>query len=159
MDAIESIMQINYLIVILGFFALLFAAKEVIEILSYFKKKFRIKTGVETDKETIEQRILTLEDHDKWQYGEITKISNGIDDIRKQLLNTEIENIRWEILDFASSLTNKRKFSKEQFEHVISAHERYEKKIKENGLTNGLVASSIEVIKEAYKDCLKNGFD
>lgn len=159
MEAIENIVQINYLIVILGLFAILFAAKEVIEIFGYFKKKFRIKTGIETDKETIEQRISTLEEHDKWQYGEIQKISSGIDDIHKQLLNKEIEDIRWEILDFASALSNKRKYSKEQFEHVISTYEKYEKMIEEHGMTNGLVSSSIEVIKEKYKDCLMHGFN
>ena len=85
MNAIENLSQINYLLVILGFFAILFATKEIIEIISYFKKKFRIKTGSEEDKETLEERISTLEEHDKWQYNEISKISKGIDDIKEQL--------------------------------------------------------------------------
>ena len=85
MNSIENLTQINYLLVILGFFAILFAIKEIIEIISYFKKKFRIKTGFDEEKETIEERITTLEKHDKWQYNEISKISQGIDDIKKQL--------------------------------------------------------------------------
>ena len=71
MNDIENLTKINYLLVILGFFAILFAIKEIIEIISYFKKKFRIKTGSEEDKETLEERISTLEEHDKWQYNEI----------------------------------------------------------------------------------------
>ena len=39
MGAIEYATQINYILVILGFFAILFAIKEIIEIFSYFKKK------------------------------------------------------------------------------------------------------------------------
>lgn len=85
MDNIQALTQINYLLVVLGFFAILFGAKEIIEIFTYFKKKFRIKTGTEEDKETIEQRIAVLEKHDKWQYGEITKISQGIEDIKFRL--------------------------------------------------------------------------
>ena len=71
MGSIEKLTQIDYLLVILGFFAILFAAKEIIEIFSYFKKKLRLKTGIDEDKETIENRIKTLEKHDNWQYQEI----------------------------------------------------------------------------------------
>ena len=49
MEAIENLAQINYVLVILGFFAILFGAKEIIEIISYFKNRFRIKTGAEED--------------------------------------------------------------------------------------------------------------
>ena len=92
MNSIENLTQINYLLVILGFFAILFAIKEIIEIISYFKKRFRIKTGSEEDKETLEERISTLEKHDKWQYNEISKISQGIDDIKEQLRERDIKD-------------------------------------------------------------------
>ena len=55
MGEIENLAQINYVLVILGLFAILFAEKEIIEIFVYFKKKFRVKTGIEEDKETIER--------------------------------------------------------------------------------------------------------
>ena len=89
MGSIEKLAQIDYLLVILGFFAILFAAKEIIEIFSYFKKKLRLKTGIDEDKETIENRIKTLEKHDNWQYQEIQKISKGIDDIKDNLVKRE----------------------------------------------------------------------
>ena len=92
MGAIEYATQINYILVILGFFAILFAIKEIIEIFSYFKKKFRIKTGADEDKETLEERIATLEKHDRWQYNEISKISKGIDDIKEQLQERDIKD-------------------------------------------------------------------
>ena len=92
MGAIEYATQINYILVILGLFAILFAIKEIIEIFSYFKKKFRIKTGADEDKETLEERIATLEKHDRWQYNEISKISKGIDDIKEQLKERDIKD-------------------------------------------------------------------
>lgn len=92
MGSIEKLAQIDYLLVILGFFAILFAAKEIIEIFSYFKKKYRIKTGNEEDKETVENRIKTLEKHDNWQYQEILKISKGIDDIKDNLTKREVKD-------------------------------------------------------------------
>ena len=85
MGALENLAQINYLLVILGFFAILFAIKEIIEIFSYFKMKFRIKTGADEDKETLEERIATLEKHDRWQYNEISKISDVVEHIKDEV--------------------------------------------------------------------------
>lgn len=94
MQEIQNLAQIDYVLVILGLFAILFAAKEVIEIFGYFKKKLRLKTGIDEDKETVESRIKTLEKHDNWQYQEIQKISKGIDDIKDNLVQKEISDIR-----------------------------------------------------------------
>ncbi len=85
MEAITEVTKIDWIVVFLAMFAIAFAVKEIIEIASYFKKKFRIKTGVDEDKETLEERIRTLEKHDKWQYAEISKISQGIDEIKERL--------------------------------------------------------------------------
>ena len=105
MEAIENLAQINYVLVILGFFAILFGAKEIIEIISYFKNRFRIKTGAEEDKETIDKRIAILEKHDNWQYKEITKMSKGIENIESELLDNNLERKRKYILDFCSSIS------------------------------------------------------
>ena len=156
MEAVQALTKINWITFCITLFAIAFAIKEIIEIVGYFKKKLRIKTGFDEDKETLEERIATLEKHDKWQYNEISKISQGIDDIRKQLLDSEIDSMRWEILDFSSSLAAGRKFSKEQFDHVISTHEKYIKILEENNMSNGLVTSSMEVIEEKYKDPSEN---
>ena len=89
MDNIENLIRIDYLTVFLGIFVILFAMKELIELILYFKKRFRIKTGIDTEKETIEGRISKLEIHDKWQYNEISKISKGIDEIKSSLAQKE----------------------------------------------------------------------
>ena len=106
MQEIQNLAQIDYLLVILGFFAILFAAKEILEIFGYFKKKFRIKTGNEEDKETVENRIKTLEKHDNWQYQEIEKISRGIDDIKKSLDINEKETNQRIIVQYGAELYN-----------------------------------------------------
>lgn len=106
MQEIQNLAQIDYVLVILGLFAILFAAKEVIEIFGYFKKKLRIKTGNEEDKETVENRIKTLEKHDNWQYQEIQKISRGIDDIKKSLDINEKETNQRIIVQYGAELYN-----------------------------------------------------
>ena len=89
MEYIETVFSQNYVGVILAVFLLLFATKEIIDLISYFKKKGRIKTGSDQDKENIENRLMTLEKHDNWQYKEISKMSKGIDDIKRQLSERE----------------------------------------------------------------------
>jgi hypothetical protein len=103
---IQNLAQINYVLVILGLFAILFATKEILEIFGYFKKKFRIKTGNEEDRETVENRIKTLEKHDNWQYQEIQKISKGIDDIKKSLDINEKETNQRIIVQYGAELYN-----------------------------------------------------
>lgn len=106
MGAIEQLTKINYISFIIIFFAILFGIKEVIEIFNYFKKKFRLKTGIDEDKETLENRIKTLEAHDKWQYKEISKISKGIDDIKDRLDLSEKENNHRIIVQYGAELYN-----------------------------------------------------
>lgn len=157
MGAIENLTQVNYLIVILGIFAILFGVKEIIEIFSYFKKKLRIKTGVEEDKNIIEDRIKTLEKHDNWQYGEIQKISKGIDDIKSNLVQKEISDIRWELLDFCSALTSGREYNREAFEHIFRTYEDYEKILAENHMSNGYIVESMKAVREIYHNKLVSG--
>nr|DAE79302.1 MAG TPA: hypothetical protein [Caudoviricetes sp.] len=106
MQEIQNLAQIDYLLVILGFFAILFAAKEILEIFGYFKKKFRLKTGIDEDRETVENRIKTLEKHDNWQYQEIQKISRGIDDIKRSLDINEKETNQRIIVQYGAELYN-----------------------------------------------------
>lgn len=157
MNAIEKVAQIDYLLVILGLFAILFAVKEIIEIFLYFKKKFRIKTGSEEDKENIEKRIKTLETHDDWQYNELTKISKCVEEINSNFISKEIDDIRWELLDFCSALTGGRKYNREAFAHIFKTYEKYEKILSDNGMTNGYVEESMNAVREIYHEKLKNG--
>lgn len=158
MDKLENVTQIDYVVLILTFFSILFGLKEIIEILSYFKKKFRISTGRDDDKNTLEERISKLERHDNWQYQEIVKISQGVNKIQKSLLEKDIQDIRRTILDFCSSLSSGQNPNQEAFEFIFKLYEKYENILKINGLENGQITASMEVIEDVYKEKLKNGF-
>ena len=157
MDNIQNLSRIDYSLIIFGFLAILFAIKEIIEIFSYFKKKFRIKTGADEDKETLEERIATLEKHDKWQYNEISKISKGIDDIKDRLLNKEIEDMRKTILDFCAALSSGQKFNRESFDYIFKTDENYDKLLTRYGMENNVINESMKFIREKYQEKLRNG--
>ena len=157
MNAIIGLAKINWVVFLLTLCTIAFAIKEIIEIISYFKRKLRIKTGYEEDKETSEDRIATLEKHDKWQYNEISKISKGIDEIKDRLLNKEIEDMRKTILDFCAALSSGQKFNKESFDYIIKTDENYDRLLTRYGMENNVINESMKFIREKYQEKLRNG--
>ena len=157
MNAITELTKINWAVFLLTLCTIAFAVKEIIEIISYFKRKLRIKTGYEEDKKTLEDRIATLEKHDKWQYNEISKISKGIDEIKDRLLNKEIEDMRKTILDFCAALSSGQKFNKESFDFIIKTDENYDRLLTRYGMENNVINESMKFIREKYQEKLRNG--
>ena len=157
MDAITELTKIDFIVVFISIFAIAFGIKEIIEIIGYFKKKFRIKTGIEEDRETLEDRIGILEKHDKWQYNEISKISKGIDEIKDRLLNKEIEDMRKTILDFCAALSSGQKFNGESFDYIFKTDENYDKLLTRYGMENNVINESMKFIREKYQEKLRNG--
>lgn len=92
MSQIQKLLEYDGLMaVIIGIFVILFAVKEVIEVIGYFKKKLGIKTKEDLENEKIESRLSTLESHDNWQYNEIISISNAIDELKNMIKENEEE--------------------------------------------------------------------
>lgn len=158
MDVILDFLKTDFVVLVTGLFAVLFFVDKVWDIISTYKKKLRIKTGKEQDQDSINKRIKVLEEHDNWQYTELLKMSKGIENISDRLIEKEINDWRYEILDMASAISTGRAYSKEQYDHVIAIHAKYEELLKELGRTNGQVDASMEVILDTYKEKLKNGF-
>ena len=157
MEAIENLAKIDFVLAIMSIFAILFGIKEIIEIVSYFKNKLRIKTGFDQDRETFENRISTLERHDNWQYKAITKMSKGIENIESELLDNNLERKRKYILDFCSSLSNGQKQNKEAFNNVFKTYKKYEDLLSTHNMENGQAEESMKFISEKYQEFLRNG--
>lgn len=68
----------------------------------------------------------------------------------------EKDRIRFEVLDFANSCRNKRKHTKDEFQHIIVLNEKYEKLLQETNDKNGVFESEYEYIKEIYKVCQRD---
>ena len=77
--------------------------------------------------------------------------------INQNSLDKQIDDMRSEILNFASSLSSGKKYNRESFKNIFKTYDKYEKILKENGWENGLVEESIGYIRETYRDWLKNG--
>lgn len=92
MTEIENLLSFDFAPWLMGLFIIILGIDKIIFLFGKIKKTLRIKFGFEEDKETIEDRITTLEKHDNWQYKEISKISQGIDDIKDTLVQKEIKD-------------------------------------------------------------------
>ena len=67
--------------------------------------------------------------------------------------------MRFELLDFANAVMNKRRYNKEQYDHVLEIYDRYEKVLEKNGMENGRVTSSMEFVIEQYKKLMSVNFN
>ena len=157
MEAIENLFKLDYPYIIISVFIIILGVDKIVFLTKKVKTAFRIKFGYETDKETIEDRITTLEKHDNWQYKEITKMSKGIENIESELLDNNLERKRKYILDFCSSLSNGQKQNKEAFNNVFKTYKNYEKLLSDHNMENGQAEESIKFISEKYQEYLRNG--
>lgn len=94
----------------------------------------------------------------------IVKISQKLDDavtaLKDNTKMTEeifVQSSRDRIIDFATKVSNPDAMvSREEFNRIFKVHDKYEKFLKERGLTNGEVDIAIRIIEESYKQHMKN---
>lgn len=157
MEELQNLFNLDFASIIMGLFIIILGIDKIVSLLKRVKSILRIKFGYEEDKESIEDRISILERHDNWQYKEISKISQCVTDIDKRMLDKDIDDMRWELLDFCSTLTGGRKYNREAFDHIFRIYEKYEMILKDNKMTNGFVDESMNYVKEVYHKNLENG--
>ena len=169
MEQIEQFMSIDFssffilcfifMSGVVGIFTLIGKFSEIIKRpVSWVRKKnedheLLIKTAQSLNELRVKQEEDTKQSirHDKMIKEDLEKLTLIIQD-------KNINDWRYEILDMASAISSGRKYSKEQYDHVIDIHGRYEDLLESLGRTNGQVDASMEVIMESYKEKLKNGF-
>ena len=157
MEELQSFFNLDFSSLIMGLFIFILGVDKIISLFKKVKTSLRIKFGYEEDKETIEDRISILEKHDNWQYKEISKISQCVTDIDRRMLDKDIDDMRWELLDFCSALTSGRKYNREAFDHISRIYEKYEEILRKNKMTNGFVDESMKYVREVYHENLSNG--
>lgn len=84
------------------------------------------------------------------------KLNEKVDKLSVQMTAHEIDQLRWNILDFANSCRQGRRHTKEEFDHVIRCHSDYEKILKENDMENGQVNMDYKYIENIYYKCMKD---
>ena len=169
MDAINELLNINFSYVLLSVFVILIGIKAIVSIFEWVIEKLGLETKwmrkrreeqellIRTSKNLIALQEKHEKDVERSDRRD-EEISNDIKKLTKMFVDKEIDDMRWEINNFATKVSEGSPCNKDSFTHCIHTYEKYEKILKENGLENGEVEISMELINDAYKQKLKEGF-
>ncbi len=168
MDAITELTILDFSSTFISVFIILIGIKAIVSLFEWFVEKLGLETKwmkrkredhellIKTSQNLLELQNRHNDDMCKSDRHD-AEIQKDLKELKSLFLSKEIDDIRWEILDFSSAIVNKRKYNREAYNHIFRQYEKYEKVLKENNMENGLVEESIKVIKEIYHDGLKNG--
>ena len=165
METIKQLTELDYKTLIIGITVVAGSLKIVCNFLSWFVSYLGLETKkMRQKREDHELLIATAKNLELLQNKQNEDVRQSIvhdkrikDDIQKlskMFIDLEIQDIRWNILSFCSDLSNGKQFSSEYYDYVFKLYDKYEKMLKENDLTNGLVEQSISYIQEKYHESL-----
>ena len=158
MDEWMNLTKTDWVLWIAGLFALLNFGKYAWEIAEYWISKIGLETKEMRKKREQQELLLNAVEKVNMLERKNENIRRDIDNLTKMFIDKQIDDMRFEILDFASAISLGRNYSKEQFDHVIVIDKKYQKILEDNGLENGQVTASMEVIMDVYKEKLRTGF-
>lgn len=100
----------------------------------------------------------------KWLFSHIGNmlvgdIQKDLQDLKNEFRENKVQNLRWNVLDFANSCRNGRKHSHDEWRHTISQLAEYEDYIEANKIPNGIFEEDAKYLREVYQElCKKNDF-
>ena len=168
MEPIAELTTIDYSSLFIASFSVLIGIKAIVSLFEWIFDKLGLETKwMRKKREERELLIQTSQGLNKLQEKHEEdiersgrrdeKISNDIEKLTQMFIDKEIDDMRWEINNFAIRVSEGKPCNKDSFQHCVHIYEKYEKILEENSLENGEVEISMELINEAYKQKLKNG--
>jgi len=165
MNEIKTLLELDMAAIFLSLIVILSAGKIIIELFNYFLIKFGIETKFTKRAHKLDNVILEIAELKKQREIDViesikhdNEIRQEVKSIKNTLTEDSIDNRRWQILEFANSLSNEKSCSKEQFSYIYKLYDKYEKIIEANHLTNGEIEDSMQFIREEYQRRYKTGF-
>ena len=168
MEAIRELLKLDFTAVILTVFIIMSGVIAMYSIIGKFSeiigKPVKWVKQRQLDHDLLEKNKKDIKDLKDKHEADTKKYEAShqelIDDIKglkDLLLDKQISDYRWEIINTADKISNGRIVSKECLKHAIATYDKYETVIEEYGLTNGEVEISMEVINNAYKNMIQRG--
>lgn len=169
MESITELLNINFSYVLISVFVILIGVKSVTSALEWGIEKLGLETKWMRKRREehdllirTSQNLLALQQQREQDVARSDRrdeeIANDIRNLTQMFVDKEIDDMRWEINNFATKVSEGKPCNKDSFKHCIHVYEKYEKILEENGLENGEVEISMEIINDAYRQKLKVGF-
>lgn len=167
-ENIEKLCQLDFAAVIIGVCVIATTVKAIYEFILSVIHTFGIETrSTKQKREEHELLIKTVQNVDALQVKQDKdnqlaikhdrEIKTDLEELKTMFVEKQIEDIRWELLDFCSALTGGRKYNREAFDHIFRTYQNYEEILEKHNMENGLVSESMKVCEEIYHERLKNG--
>lgn len=168
MEEMIALTQIDFISTFIAVFVILIGIKAIVSLLEWGIEKLGLETKWMRQKReehdllfsTSENLIALQEKHaEDMQKSDAydNEMRNDIKKLTDLFIDKQISDYRWEIIHLADKISEGRAASKECLRHALSTYEKYERILLENGLVNGEVDISIEMIREKYQHKLKEG--
>lgn len=165
MEAIQKLLSLDFTAVILTVFIIMSGIIAMYSIIGKFSeiigKPVKWVKQRQLDHNLLEKNKKDIEDLKDKHEADVKKYETShqelIDDIKALkdlLLDKQISDYRWEIINTADKISNGRIVSKECLKHAIATYDKYEKIIEKYNIKNGEVSISIKVIKGEYAKIL-----
>ena len=87
---------------------------------------------------------------------DVTILVQRQEELKHDFEESKAQEKRWYILEVANSCRKGEKHDKEEWDHVITDLEDYEKYIAAKGLTNGVIDENTKYLRELYHERLKD---
>lgn len=152
MDIFNNLSHIDFSLFLLSAFIIISSIIFACEIIEKFSKL--IGRPVKWVQDNEKDHLLITENT-----RELNELKKDVKKLTDMFIDKQIDDMRYEILHFASALSGGGEFNKEPFDHILKTYQKYEKILEENHMSNGQVLMSMEVINDIYKEKLKNGFN
>lgn len=169
MNEIFELTKINFSYVFISVFVILIGIKALVSIFEWVIMKLGLETKWMRKKQEehnlliqTSQNLIKLQDKHETDMEKSDKHDNEMKEDIKKLTNLfiekQIDDMRWEINNFAAKVSEGKPCNKDSYKHCLHIYEKYEKLLEENNLENGEVEVSMEIVRESYRNKLKDGF-
>lgn len=169
MNEIAELSGLDYLSVFPAAFAMLAGAKAVLSLFEWLVEKLGLETKWMRRRREEHELLIrtsrnltalqTQHEHDMQKSDRRDEeISSDIKRLTRMFVDKEIDDMRWEINNFATKVSEGKPCNRDSFKHCIHIYEKYEQILSENGFENGEVEISMELINDAYMRKLREGF-
>ena len=169
MNEMIELTKIDYVSVLPAAVAILAGTKAILSLLESFVEKLGLETKWMRQRREEHELLIqtsqnlaalqTQHEHDMQKSDRRDEeISADIKKLTRMFVDKEIDDMRWEINNFATKVSDGKPCNKDSFQHCIRTYEKYEQILSENGLENGEVEISMELINDAYMRKMREGF-
>lgn len=169
MEPIQELFHINFSYVFLSVFSILIGIKSIASLFEWLVGKLGLETRWMREKRQEHELLLQTsqnlaalqEKHERDmsrsdRYDD--EIKADLEKLTEMFIDKQIDDMRWEINAFANTVFEGKRCNKDSYQHCIKTYRKYEKILEENGLENGEVEISMDLINESYRQKLKDGF-